>query len=121
MYALYLMNAPHFVVWLQIYIHHTDARNPADRYSQYCYHAYELGEWLHIGWTNYNGFTTCYIDGCLKMKHSNKAPYIHFQPNGGIRFGPETDINIALNYDEVYLWDREKDASVFNTIYAMDV
>ena len=53
--------------------------------------------------------------------NSNKPFELFEQPNGGVRFGPVTNINMDLNYDEVYLWESRQEASVFSALYARDV
>ena len=57
----------------------------------------------------------------MHLKRSNKLYVGVTQPNGGVQFGPQYDIDMDLTYDEVYLWDRHQEASVFSTLYTMDV
>ncbi len=111
----------HLVACFQVHLKHTDATNPAQPYVQIYSPPYKLGEWCHIGWTHYNGVSTCYRNGCVIWKNSNKGSGGNILPNGGVRFGHLNDINMDLKYDEVYLWDRRKDASVFSTLYDMDL
>ena len=80
---------------------------------------FELGEWLHIGWSYYNEVSTGYKDGCLYKMVSNwqDHPYT-YSINAGVLFGSQSDIDIDILLDEVYFWDARKPGCVFSALYS---
>ncbi len=80
---------------------------------------FKLGEWHHFGWSYYNEVSYGYKDGCQHQKISSwsddpNTPAI----NPGVFFGSESDMDIDVQFDEVYFWEVRKPASVFSVLYA---
>ena len=79
---------------------------------------FELGVWLHAGWTYYNGTSAFYKDGCLDQEKSIWLNDGSGPPNeNGILFGSQSNINIDLELDEFYFWEAKKPAIVFTALY----
>ena len=83
---------------------------------------FAVGEWLHLGWSYYNGVFTAYKNGCLYQRKSTGWEQDYISPiNAGILFGSESNITMNLQLDEVYFWEARKPASVFNALYIKDI
>ena len=78
---------------------------------------FEKGEWFHTGWSLHNNVTRAYKNGCLyQMKSSWADDTGAYSAHDGVLFSGQDQID--LQFDELYLWEVSKPASVFAALWA---
>ena len=80
--------------------------------------SFELGEWIHVGWSYHNEVSTTYKDGCQHQKISTWVQDSSIPATiAGFLFGSESNIDMDVQLDEMYFWEVRKPASVFSALY----
>ena len=92
------------------------------RRRMYVWAYYELGQWIHVGWSYHEGVSTLHKDGCQVKQQSvwGDRQGGWNPPQQQIQFGGyyySSDIQLDLELDEVYMWEVDKPASLFHALY----